>query len=235
MAEWVPYVVIGCIIFFLIISIATSRSRIRRIYRRYMNMPNSVDLTGKEYAFILKKHLKLEDLNFALSHGELTDAYNSKTKTLILSEGVCNTASIASIAIVSHEIGHAVQDKKKSTLLFLTGIFRRVARLTNKLVIPLLLVSLLCFLTPELDPEIALSFLYVGAIFFILHIFNLLLNIPLELNASQIALKFLKKNKILKESEYERVKYLLKVALQTYIASFFDEIVFFGFKRRNWW
>lgn len=233
MAESVPYVVIGCIVLFLIVSIATSRSRIKRIYRKYMNMPNSVDLTGKEYAFILKKHLNLEDLNFALSQGELTDAYNSKTKTLILSEGVCNTASIASIAIVSHEIGHAVQDKKKSGMLILTNIFRRITKLTNKLVMPLLAISLLCFLTTELDPEIALTFLYLGAIFFLFHVFNLLINIPLEYNASQIALKFLRKNKILKESEYERVKYLLKVALQTYIASFFDEIILFGFKRRN--
>lgn len=233
MAEWVPYVIIGCVIPFLIISIATSRLRIRRIYRKYMKIPNSIDLTGKEYAFILKKHFKLEELNFALSHGELTDAYNSKSKTLILSEAVCNTASLSSIAIVSHEIGHAIQDSKKSTLLILTSIFRRITKLTNKLVMPLLAVSLLCFLTPELDAEIALTFLYLGAIFFVLHVFNLLINIPLEYNASQIALRFLKKNKILKDSEFERVRYLLKVALQTYIASFFDEILLFGFKRRN--
>jgi len=233
MTEWVPYLIIGCVILFLIVSIATSRSRIRRIYRKYMNMPNSIDLTGKEYAFILKKYLGLNELNFALSRGELTDAYNSKTKTLIMSEGVCNTASIASIAIVSHEIGHAVQDKNKSGTLILTTIFRKITKLTNKLVIPLLSVSLFCFLYPGLDPEIALSFLYIGTIFFIFHVFNLLINIPLEYNASQIALKFLKKNRILKESEYERVKYLLKVALQTYIASFFDEILTFGFKRRT--
>ena len=98
---------------------------------------------------------------------------------------------------------------------------------------PLLVASLLCFLLPQIDSEIALTCLYLGAIFFVLHVFNLLLNIPLEHNASQIALKFLKKNKILKESEFERVRYFLKVALQTYIASFFDEIILFGFKRRK--
>ena len=44
--------------------------------------------------------------------GELSDHYDPRTKTLRLSAGVANTPSIASLGIVAHEIGHAMQDSE---------------------------------------------------------------------------------------------------------------------------
>lgn len=234
MSEAIPYIIIIGVVLFLIISIATSRSRIRRIYRRYMDMPNSLDLTGKEFAFISKKNLRLSNLKFALTNIELGDAYSSKSKTLIMSEQVCNTASIASIAIVAHELGHAVQDKNNNFLLRLTHLFRKITKVTNKFIIPSLLVSLICFLVDSIDIQLCLTFLYIGSILFVFHIFNHLLCIPLEHGASKIAMRYLKMCKGFKLKEYDKISYLLNVAVQTYIASFFDDVFLFVFKRRKW-
>ena len=233
MDQYIPYIIIIGVVLFLIISIATSRSRIKKIYRKYMEIPNSLDLTGKEFAFISKRNLRLTNLKFALTNVELGDAYSSSSKTLIMSEKVCNSASIASIAIVAHELGHAVQDKNKSFLLNLTHLFRKITRFTNKFIVPCFLISLVCFFVKSIDIQVCLTFLYIGSILFVLHVFNHLLYIPVEYGASYIAMRYLKMCKGFKLKEYDKIRYLLNVAVQTYIASFFDGVFLFAFKRRN--
>ena len=44
--------------------------------------------------------------------GDLTDFYNPKDKSINLSQGSTAQPSVAAMAIVAHELGHAVQDKQ---------------------------------------------------------------------------------------------------------------------------
>ena len=73
-----------------------------------MKVDNKHNITGKQLAFFLKDKLELHRLKFALTQRKLGDAYNYKYRTLIMSEAVCNTASLASLTIVAHELGHAM-------------------------------------------------------------------------------------------------------------------------------
>ena len=51
------------------------------------------------------------NVNVDAIRGNLSDNYDPRQKVLHLSEGVYNSASVASLAIAAHELGHAMQDR----------------------------------------------------------------------------------------------------------------------------
>lgn len=232
MEPWVFYLVLSLIVLFFVLSVVTARARMKRVYLKYMQVGTEINITGKQFAFAAKQKLKLSELKFSLSRGVLTDAYISKYKMLILSEKVCNTASLSSIAIVAHELGHALQDKNNYLLFKLSNFTKAITRFTNRFIIPALIASVTLYIFQGLSSSLALTFLYVGAILFTMHIFNNLLLIPVEYGASAIALRFLKQNKVLTPRELERARYLLGIAAKTYIVHFFDGMFSFGKKRK---
>ena len=87
--------------------------------------------TGKELGLKLLKENKLE--NVLIEPIKQVDHYNPLEKKVRISEDKLNKKSITSIAVVAHEIGHAIQDKENYKPLLLrqkliekTIIFQRV-------------------------------------------------------------------------------------------------------------
>ena len=138
--------IIACILIVLVLIVLSSKTRIYKTYQKYMKVSNKANLTGKDLAFISKEKLELKDLEFALTDIKLGDAYSPKYKTLIMSEEVCQTASLASLTIVAHELGHAVQDKNSTGLFFISQLLGKITKFTNKFVMPLLIVGLFLFI-----------------------------------------------------------------------------------------
>lgn len=221
------------ILLFLIISVLTSRTRIVTTYKKYLKKDNKLNITGKQLAFIAKQQLDLHDLKFALTKRRLGDAYNYKYKTLIMSEEVCDTASIASLTIVAHELGHAMQQRDNSPLFNVTILTNKITRLTSSLIFPLLIVGLLFHWFSYPTENFGIILVIISASLFIIQIFNKLLNIPLEYNASRRALNFLKEYNYVTNSELHRAKKLLGIAAKTYIAGLFDELIPIKRKRRR--
>ena len=219
---------------FLLLMVLTSRTRIVRTYNKYMRVDNKHNITGKQLAFFLKDKLNISYLKFALTKRKLGDAYNYKHRTLILSEEVCNTASLASLTIVAHEMGHANQHKEKS-VLFSTSIFlKHLTFLTSKFIFPLLIIGVIFHFLGYPNENTGYILIIISICLFIIHFLNKLLVIPLEYNASRRGLKFLKEYNILSSSEYAKAKKLLGIAAQTYIAGFFDEMFsFITIKRKK--
>jgi len=87
--------------------------------------------TGKELGLKLLKENKLD--NVLIEPIKQVDHYNPLEKKVRISEEKLNKKSITSIAVVAHEIGHAIQDKENYKPLLLrqkliekTIIFQRV-------------------------------------------------------------------------------------------------------------
>ena len=87
--------------------------------------------TGKELGLKLLKENKLD--NVLIEPFKQVDHYNPLEKKVRISEEKLNKKSITSIAVVAHEIGHAIQDKENYKPLLLrqkliekTIIFQRV-------------------------------------------------------------------------------------------------------------
>ncbi len=225
--------IIAIVFVLLLLIVMSSKTRIFKTYKKYMKVDNKHNLTGKEFAFMSKQLLELKDLQFALVEDKLADAYSPKYKTLIMSEEVCNTASLASIAIVSHELGHAMQHKEDSGLFFLNQFLVKFTNFTNKFIIPLLICGILSALFKYPNDTLGTTLMLISAGLFGLHILNLLFTIPLEYDASRRALRYLKQNNLISNSELSKAKKLLSVAAQTYIANLLDSLFIFNKKKRK--
>lgn len=232
-------ITLAVIFIVLMLMVFTSRYRIVKIYKKYLTQGNSKNITGYELALLAKEKLELDHLNFAVTDNDLADAYNPKTKTLIMSHSVKNYASLTSISVVAHEIGHAIQDKQNNRLFGLVHIFSKITRFTNKFIIPSLLAGFTLSVLGYFEivnnslTNLGYTLCYVGFALFLFHAITKLCNIPLEYDASKKALWFLKDYNIIKKSETKIVKRILSVAALTYIASLFDGIVIFSHKLRG--
>ena len=225
--------IIAIIIIILLIVVLSSRNRIISTYEKYLKINNDANITGKVFAIISKEKLGLDDLKFAVSKNKLCDAYSPKHKVLILSEDVCDTASLASITIVSHELGHAMQHKEDTPLFFVSRLLVNITRFTNKLILPLLIIGVLLYLIQYPSADIGTYLMLTSAGLFGLHVLNQILNIPLEYDASRRALKYLKENNFVSQKEYRKAKKLLGIAAQTYIAGLLDGLLILNKNKRK--
>lgn len=215
----------------LLLMVFTARARIRHIYTKYLTIGNSKNITGLQLAAFAKEHLELDQLTIATTDKHLQDAYTGKHKTLILSNAVCNYASLTSVAVTAHELGHALQDKQNNRLFGLIVILSRITRLTNKFVMPLLLSGAVLYglgyfeILPWLYGALGTELFYWGFGLFTLHAAVKLTTIPLEYDASKQGYTFLTDYGIITKKEQRKIKHLLNTAALTYIASLFDGIV----------
>ena len=87
--------------------------------------------TGSELGEKILKDHKIN--NVSIESIKKLDHYNPKEKKIHIGEDKLNKKSITSIAVVSHEIGHAIQDKEnykpliiRQKLIEKTMIFQRI-------------------------------------------------------------------------------------------------------------
>lgn len=209
-----------------------NRNKIYTIYKKYIKIENSANISGKELAFTLKMIFKFDFLQICKINGILTDGYNVKTKTLLLSHEVLNTTSLASIAIVSHEFGHIIQHDKNNSLLAINRILNKITYFTNRFIVPFTALGLLLYFL-EIHTQLGISFFYCAIILFLINIIFKLLLIPLETNASKNALNIIKEHLSLTRAEIQIIKKMLTYASLTYITNFFEGFLIIKIKRRN--
>lgn len=231
--------IIFIVLVVLLFAVLSSRTKIKKLYKKYLTAGNSKGLTGKQLAFICIDKLDLPNLRIAVSDKDMVDAYSPKTQTLIMSNSVSNYPSITSMAVVAHELGHAVQHKQNNRLFGLVQILSRITRFGNKFILPSLFVGLFAYaishfgFTASNIGQIGVVLMYTSLGLFITHVMVKFSTIPLEYDASKKALKFLKDYQLLNKNEIKHAKKLLSVAALTYISSLFDGILIFSYKLSN--
>ena len=101
------------------------------ILKKYNKILPEMPFTGRELG---KKILEEEKItNVSINPIQQLDHYNPKEKKIHIATDKLDKKSITSIAVVAHEIGHAIQDKEKYKPLILrqsliekTMIFQRI-------------------------------------------------------------------------------------------------------------
>lgn len=220
------YVYIAGIIVFFLILLFTSRTRIKQKYKKYTRIQNAQNVTGAQVANYIIEQEGL-DLSLAQNDEDLCDAYYPKKKILLMSSKVCNNASIASVAIVCHELGHATQHKQKTPLWKIDSFLSTLTRYTNKLILPLLVFGLLSYATRWPKEGIGLYLCIAAGVLFLAHALVKLIIIPLEFDASKRAIKLIQKYNLLTPKELKKSRSILNTAGQTYIVGLFDDITIF--------
>ncbi len=219
------YYIIGGVVLLLLFSLFTARTRVKNLYNKYSKITNDKGVNGKQVAFYAKQKLQLDGLEFSLIDGTMTDCYVPKKKLLCLSEDVANNTSIASVAIVAHELGHAHQHFTGDPMFKLNQLLGKITRLTSRFILPLLIFGLIAHIFKWPTPSLGVTLIIISGVLFAMQVLFKLIIIPVEINASTRALKFLKENQIITAKETPKVKKLLRTAGKTYIVALFDGIL----------
>jgi len=188
-----------------------AQMKVRSAYGKWLKVANTRGLSGLDAARYLLGANQLGDVAVEGTPGNLTDHYDPRTKTLRLSQGVANSQSVASLAIVAHEVGHAVQDAVAYTPLKFRGAIVPAIRVSS-FVGPLLFIIGLLIGSTELA--------WLGVIFFGGTVLFSLVTLPVELNASVRAIDMLRSDGLVVTAEEEGgARSVLNAAALTYVAA----------------
>jgi uncharacterized protein len=88
-----------------------AQSRVRSSYSKWSQVGNTRGINGVDVARNLLPSENMSDVQVEMSQGQLSDHYDPSNNILRLSPEVAQNASIASMSIAAHEIGHAAQDR----------------------------------------------------------------------------------------------------------------------------
>nr|MBN1228338.1 zinc metallopeptidase [Anaerolineae bacterium] len=185
--------------------------RVRSAYNKWEQVPNAHNLTGAKAAEKLLAETGLQGVGIRGIPGKMTDNYDPRSNTLSLSEGTARYGSVASLAIVAHEIGHAQQDYKGSLLLKARIGLVPAVNIGAQFGPMLFIVGYLLQFTP---------LMWLGVGFFSLSFVFALMTLPLEIDASARAMKMLRNSSLLVgEREIRGARQVLNAAALTYVAA----------------
>ncbi len=184
--------------------------KIRSAYTKYAKERNRNGVTGLEAAQRLLAQAGLSGVSIGESRGQLSDHYDPRTKRLHLSPDVARTPSVASIAIVAHEIGHAVQDQEDYAPLKVRSAIVPAVQIGSWLG-PILFIAGLILGLANLP--------MVGLILFSSTLVFALVTLPVEFNASRRAVVLLRSAGLTSATEERAVQSVLSAAALTYVAA----------------
>jgi Zn-dependent membrane protease YugP len=148
--------------------------------------------------------------------GNLTDHYDPQTKVLRLSQGVYGQRSLAAVGIAAHEAGHALQDHQGYSLMAVRNAAVGVANVGSGIGLFVFVIGLAMALKPVAWLGLAL---FAGVVFF------QLVNLPVELDASNRAKAQLVDLGIVPAAEMPAVNRVLNAAAWTYVAATLQSVL----------
>ena len=169
-------------------------------------------MSGAEIAEKMLADHGIHDVKVISTPGRLTDHYNPADKTVNLSEAVYNQRNAAAAAVAAHECGHAVQHAQAYSWLTMRSKMVPMVQISSSLVQWVLIGGILMINTFP-------SLLLIGIILFAVTTLFSIVTLPVEYDASNRALAWLKNKNMLGQEEYAGAEDSLKWAARTYLVA----------------
>ena len=187
-------------------------SRLKNKFEHYSKLHLQNGMSGLEIAEKMLADHGIRDVKVISTPGSLTDHYNPTDKTVNLSEAVYNQRNAAAAAVAAHECGHAVQHAQAYQWLTMRSKLVPVVNVASKYMQWILIAGILMIRTfPQL--------LLIGIIIFAATTIFSLVTLPVEYDASNRALAWLKNKNMLNPAEYAGAEDSLKWAARTYVVA----------------
>ena len=190
---------------------------LKRKFDKYSKVQLRNGMSGKEIAEKMLSDHGIYDVEVISTPGRLTDHYNPKNKTVNLSEAVYNQRNAAAAAVSAHECGHAVQHAMAYSWLQMRATVVPVVSVTSGMSQWLIIGGLV------LGGAAGLGFgWYVAAAGVLLMGFATIfsfITLPVEYDASNRALAWLKNKNIVTRDEFVGSEDALKWAARTYLVA----------------
>lgn len=205
-------VLIPAMIFTMIV-----QGRIKRAYSRYSQVENSRRLTGAQAARMMLDANGLSGVPINILNGgdDLNNYFDPRSNSVNLSQAVYHTDSIAAMCIACHEVGHAIQHATNYAPVRIRNGIVPLVNLTSTFSWPLIVLGLI-FSTSSRYGSLLFN---LGALCFVFVILFHLVTLPVELNASNRALKQMTSIGMVSDFDYSGSRKVLHAAAMTYVAA----------------
>lgn len=193
------------------------QGRIKRAYSRYSQVENSRRLTGAQAARMMLDANGLSGVPINILNGgdDLNNYFDPRSNSVNLSQAVYHTDSIAAMCIACHEVGHAIQHATNYAPVRIRNGIVPLVNLTSTFSWPLIMLGLI-FSTSSRYGSLLFN---LGALCFVFVILFHLVTLPVELNASNRALKQMTSIGMVSDFDYSGSRKVLHAAAMTYVAA----------------
>lgn len=207
--------IILIVIVFAVLGFVVS-SRLKSKFKKYSQTSLRANLSGKEIAELMLADNNIHNVKVLSVEGQLTDHYNPMNRTVNLSPDVYYGRNAAAAAVASHECGHAIQHATSYAWLNLRSAMVPVQNASGKILNIVLIASLLGGFMLNLPYEL-IGYIVVGS-YGVMTLFTLV-TLPVEFDASNRALAWIKTRNVVTQDEYAMSKDALKWAAMTYVVA----------------
>lgn len=202
------WILIGLIAFFSYLA----SSRLKSKFTKYAQVSLPSNMTGREVAEKMLRDNGIYDVKVISTSGALTDHFNPMNKTVNLSEVVFTESNVAAAAVAAHECGHAVQHAKGYAPLRMRSALVPVVSFSSRIMTWVLLAGILLI---EVFPYL----MWVGIGLFALTTLFSIITLPVEIDASRRAIKWLGNANVISPQQKEYAFDALKWAAYTYVVA----------------
>lgn len=208
------YIIIG------IISLASwaVSNTLKRKFKYYSRVHLRNGMSGAEIAEKMLADNGIRDVKVISTPGQLTDHYNPKNKTVNLSEAVYNQRNAAAAAVAAHEVGHAVQHAQAYQWLTMRSQLVPVVSISSRFSQWLVIGGIILGATSG-NQGMGFYIAIIGLVFMGLATLFSFITLPVEYDASNRALAWLKNKNMVSQEEYVGSKDALKWAARTYLVA----------------
>ena len=187
-------------------------------FKKYSKVHLRNGMSGAEIAQKMLDDHGIYDVKVVSTPGMLTDHYNPKNKTVNLSTGVYNQRNAAAAAVAAHEVGHAVQHAKAYQWLTMRSQLVPIVSVSSSFSQWLVIGGLILGAASN-QGGFGFTIAIVGLAFMALATIFSFITLPVEYDASNRALAWLKNKNMVSQQEYAGSKDALKWAARTYLVA----------------
>ena len=192
-------------------------NQLKKKFAYYSKMRLRNGMSGREIAEKMLNDNGVFDVEVISVPGQLTDHYNPKNKTVNLSEAVYNERNAAAAAVAAHECGHAVQHAQAYSALGMRSALVPIVSVTSGMSQWLVIGGIL--LGTALGVGLGYWVSVAGLLFMGFATLFSFITLPVEYDASNRALAWLKVKNIVTPEEYKGSEDALKWAARTYLVA----------------
>lgn len=208
------YIIIGLV---SLISWLVSQ-KLKNKFKYYSEVQLENGLSGREIAQKMLNDNGIYDVKIISTPGQLTDHYNPQTKTVNLSESVYGQRNTASACVAAHEVGHAVQHAQAYQWLQLRSSLVPAVNISSKFS-QWMVIGGLILMAVSGNTGLGFTIAVIGLGLMALATLFSFITLPVEYDASNRALAWLKTNNMLTNREQDGAKDALTWAARTYLVA----------------
>lgn len=194
----------------LLLSLA-AQAFVRGAYSKWSKARNGSGLSGVQVAERIFARTNVQSVRLEGAPGQLSDHYDPGAGVVRLSQDIATVPSVASMAVVAHELGHVQQHQERSPLITMRNFLVPAVQIAPQIGYIMIFAGLFLQIS---------GLTWAGILLFGVMVVFMVLTLPVEFDASRRGLILLRESGLLvAEEDTSGARQVLTAAALTYVAA----------------